>query len=318
MNRNLIALAPLLFGVISGISVAPQNKKNPIQMQRRPALFSSFTVDAQSISEGSVLEHTAFGIPTLLPATQAHYGLSALVQYRGYTALQSASLKLPLWVCEKVTKEQLDPMVDRHSSFKYDPTFPRRYQARLPDYTNSGFDKGHMAPSANHTVSHLQNVETFYWTNVVPQEGGFNSHVWGHLESKIRQVVTSDSPVYIITGPMFYDPAEDPYTLPTFVTNEQVHDGLVEHLTIGSGGVSVPTHLYKIILQEKGNVIRTLAFVFENRSGYIEPSRYNYSDNITSIDWVEERTGIDFFPDLDEQKESQLESNVSENWIKFN
>ncbi len=55
------------------------------------------------------------------------------------------------------------------------------------DYTNSGLDRGHLAPSyamwSRHGAEAMR--KTFIMSNVVPQYPGLNRHVWQNLEERI-------------------------------------------------------------------------------------------------------------------------------------
>lgn len=103
----------------------------------------------------------------------------------------------------------------------------------------------------------------------------------------MRDWAIASRSAYILTGGFFYDPAEE---------NPNTADGIIDYSTIGPGTVAVPTHFYKIVVtQDGGGHARAIAFVAENRR-YSQP--FDFAALIKSIDWIEERTGLNFMPDL--------------------
>ena len=54
-----------------------------------------------------------------------------------------------------------------------------------------------------------------------------------------------------------------------------------------------------------------IAFVLENKSGSKKLSGY-----VESVDFIESKTGIDFFPKMEDKLEQRLEREVNiDNWI---
>jgi DNA/RNA endonuclease G (NUC1) len=131
-----------------------------------------------------------------------------------------------------------------------------------------------------------------------------NQQIWRELEDLTRDWTELRGDSFQITGGMFYDPAEeDPATA----------DGMVEFEQIGPGNVAVPTHFYKIIVAKRPgtNTFEAMAFVAEN-VGHERP--FDFAGLLVSIDWLEDRTGIDFLPNLTAAEEQRLERDVSALW----
>jgi endonuclease G len=63
------------------------------------------------------------------------------------------------------------------------------YKVRPTDYTGSGYDRGHIAPSADRTRNETDNSSTFEMTNMMPQVPELNRGVWGDLEEYCRELV---------------------------------------------------------------------------------------------------------------------------------
>lgn len=244
-----------------------------------------------------------FGRPALEP-TWPHPPTDLVVR-EGYVLEHSSVDKIPLWVCEHVVPGELGGGARRRNRFRPDPLLEGKPRAELSDYRRSGFDRGHQAPAGDQTSSQELNDETFFLSNMVPQVPANNQQVWRELETMVRGWVADGAAAsaWVVTGPMFYDPAED---------DPDTADGLIPFEAIGDDQVSVPTHLYKIVLaQDVDDEWRAVAFVLENR-GYPRP--FDFSRDIQTIDWIEERTGIDFFPDLDPITEPQVEGQPGTLW----
>ncbi len=115
----------------------------------------------------------------------------------------------PNWVSYSLDAAQFGAE-DRCNCFTNDPLvlaagFPT---IRTSDYTNGGFDRGHMMRSADRTLTNLENATTFYLSNVVPQTADLNQGVWASFENFVADLArTSNKEVYIITGPAFTGPA---------------------------------------------------------------------------------------------------------------
>src|SRR5262249_29635414 len=139
----------------------------------------------------------------------------------------------------------------------------------------------------NQKVDEQLRKETFFLSNIAPQVGrNFNQSVWADLEDTVRGWTRKRKETWIITGGMFYDPAEE---------NPSTADGFVNITVIGDDEVEVPTHLFKIVVAKNAaGAWESLAFVYENTS---YPKDEDPENHLQSIDWIEERTGFDFMPD---------------------
>lgn len=146
------------------------------------------------------------------------------------------------WVYERITSESLSGTVDRkNSSFKEDPAIPEPFRSTLSDFKGSGFDRGHLAPAADHTSTQEGMSETFYLSNMSPQNAQFNRGYWASLEKHVRDLTKTYAVVEVFTGPL-YLPEED-------------QDGTkwVRYQVIGKNDVAVPTHFFKVLVLENSS-----------------------------------------------------------------
>jgi DNA/RNA endonuclease G (NUC1) len=243
-------------------------------------------------------DNCLFGAPKV---NTTELGPIIKIYREGYVLGHSSLSRIPFWVCEHSTAQKLEGPADRkNSKFQPDPLLSRQPRSELSDYAGSGYDRGHMAPAGDFKYSQPVMNESFYLSNMVPQYGiTFNRGIWKQLEETVRHWVATREECWIITGPMFYDPLEeDPATA----------DGLVNYETIGDDAVAVPTHLFKIVASKKDGRWEAIAFVFENRR-YSKPYRLDLQR--TTIRWIEDRTGLDFFPD------ASTNPSTAANWEKL-
>ncbi len=247
-----------------------------------------------------VADNCLFGQPAHL--ANIDVGPTQLICRDGYVLEHSSDSKIPLWVCEHCTADELDGSLPRTNPFAPDPKLAPGERSELADYRGSGFDRGHMAPNGNQKVDDRLRIETFFLSNIVPQVGKkFNQSCWADLEGLVRKWAKKRDEVWIITGSMVYDPKEE---------NNSTADGLVDVTVVGDNEVVVPTHLFKIVVGKRGDKWESLAFVFENRS---YPKDEEFKEHLQTIDWIEERVGFDFLPNAkaetgDPSIESKLEA----------
>jgi len=212
-------------------------------------------------------------------------GPTEMIYRKGYVLEHSSADKIPLWVCEHVKKDQLGSDTDRSNKFVADPDL-KGPKSTPADYSGSGYDRGHQAPAGNQGKNQTLQDQTFFMSNIAPQLSKLNRNAWKSLEEQSRTWVKQYGEAWEITGPLFYDPKED---------NASTADGTVSYYTIGKG-VSVPTHFYKIIVVKDGGQWKDIAFVMPNVSTYKAP--YHLEQYIQSVEWIEDRAGLNFMPDV--------------------
>ena len=118
----------------------------------------------------------------------------------GYVLSYNGSTKNPNWVSWELNSSYLGS-APRQDDFRSDSTLPVSVaQASLADYSGSGYDRGHMAPSADRTLTVAANSETFYLTNMVPQAGNNNRGPWAQLEDYSRTLVGQGKELFVISG----------------------------------------------------------------------------------------------------------------------
>lgn len=210
-----------------------------------------------------------------------------IVHHNYYSLSYNESFEQAEWVAYSLTNDQIVSADFKRPYFEKDAKVKTK-SAHYKNYSNSGYDKGHLCPAGDRKFSKLAYDETFLTSNIAPQNHQFNSGIWNRLEQKTRYWATKYKSLYIITGGVLKNNLK----------------------TIGSEKVGVPNYFYKIILDYHEPEIKAIAFLIPHEDS--EKGLYQF---VISIDEIEEMTGIDFFPEIEDNLEEKLEASTSySNW----
>ncbi|NLP58888.1 DNA/RNA non-specific endonuclease [Lutibacter sp. B1] len=212
-----------------------------------------------------------------------------IVQHNYYTLSYNEKYEQAEWVAYNLLKEHISNSDIKRPFFEKDLKV-KTQSAHYKNYKNSGYNKGHLCPAGDRRFSKQAYNETFLTSNVSPQLYEFNAGIWNRLEQKVRYWATKYDKLYVVTGGI--------------LTN-----GLK---TIGTEKVAVPNYFYKIILDYKEPEVKTIAFLFPH-----EESNKPLYKFVTSIDAIEELTGVDFFSELPDDIENKLEKSSNYNRWSF-
>ena len=204
-----------------------------------------------------------------------------ILQRTGYTLSYHPKYLTPQWVAWELTKEETKGNAERNNTFYTDKEIIGT-QANTSDYSNSGYDRGHMAPAGDMKWSKKAMKESFYMSNICPQNHNLNKGDWNELEAKTRTWAKRYGKAYIVCGPIY-------------------HKGKrIEH--IGKNRIAVPHAFFKAILIYQKDTPMAMGFYFENKTNYQKLENY-----LTSINYLEELTGLDFFSALPDDIENYIE-----------
>lgn len=213
---------------------------------------------------------------------------------KGFVIGYSDVYKNPLWVAYRVRGKNLYKNYNRYRFFSAD----KRTHSRVEyyDYSGSGYTRGHLAPASTLYYSFGEDAmrETFLMSNIVPQKYAINAGVWATLEQKERNLAQKiGQEILVISGPIFDN------------HKESLQKCSRKYKTCRDTGIEIPDQFYKIILfpdiKSKNISNKTspkaLAFIVDHRSQERDLRKF-----LVSIDRIEELVKINFFPQLDTQK----------------
>ena len=205
-----------------------------------------------------------------------------IVRHIGYTASYNHTTLCPDWVAWELTADEANGELNGDFSFSRDPQvdFPK---ASREDYSRSGWDKGHMAPRADMRWSLQALEESYFFTNICPQDHEMNSQAWRKIEELTRRMARHHGTVLVVCGPI-YD------------GEEQRH--------IGPDCVHVPDRFYKALAVPTADGWQMVGFVVENSRQSLSPRQYAVSvDSIEALISASRGRATDLFPTLPEEAE---------------
>ena len=205
-----------------------------------------------------------------------------------YTASYNSDLRIPNWVAWQLTGAHAEGKNKRAGvKFQEDMDVPLPRAVDF-DYVRSGYDRGHLCPSADNRWDATAQEQSFLLTNVCPQDHNLNVGDWHELENLCRKWAKTYGSIYIVAGPVLLKG---------------------KHKTIGKNKVTVPEAFFKVVLCMEGEP-KAIGFIYRNESGNRPKSYY-----VNTIDDVERITGIDFFPALPDDVEKAVEATCNlEEW----
>lgn len=188
------------------------------------------------------------------------------VCFEQYGVLYSYDFLVPIASFEKLTKSSVEKSTKLHrvDAFHTETKIPKQFQVSPKDYSNTGFDKGHMSPCDDMPTQNAQ-YESFSMVNMVPQTHHNNAGVWKTLEEKMRTLAKSGD-IYVVSGPIID------------TTNKKLKRGII-----------IPSKLYKAYYQPSTGL-----------SGVYVSYNDTVSENLETFDLKTFKTkyGIDPFPAL--------------------
>ncbi len=245
--------------------------------------------DAGPAAGGPVSAHTALGLPDDSAVGRLDRWLLVKPQF---VSSYDTTRKTPRWVAWRLDASWLGTAT-RATSFRRDAQLPATAgQARDEDFRNSGFDRGHLCPSADRTRTDPDNDATFVFTNVVPQTRASNAGTWATLEDDARGFVQQGKSVMLVAGPVFG------------VTTQNV-----------GSGVPVPLSTFKVAVVFDGPQVGAGAVTTSTRViGVVVPNTASVSgdwrSHRVSVRAIEQLTGLDFLADVPRAVQDVVETRV--------
>ena len=206
-----------------------------------------------------------------------------VITHTAFTVCWNADWNIPNWVAYELLPSETDGDEKRKESFEPDPQVVGERIVHK-DYKNDlGYDRGHIAPAADMKWNKQAMRESFYTSNICPQNHNLNSGDWKHLEEYVRLCANTFGGLWVVSGPIVNG----------------------TDFTIGNDRkIVVPEAFYKVLLVQVDGQHMGIAFVMKNKP---RDGKWSLSHYAVTIDSVESLTGIDFFSDMDDEVEQTFE-----------
>ncbi len=225
--------------------------------------------------------------------------------FRNYSYCYNENYRVSYWVAYPMNKWiQDDHNVGRYGSWMYDPNFSSGVQ---PNWIGGGigpqgYSRGHQIPSEDRQ-NYDSNQQTFYMTNVTPQNQAFNESGWLTLENKVRSWAFASDTLYVVSGCVVSD------------KSKTIRDN-------NGRSVPVPDAYYKVLLRYS----KSSTFGFSGYSAaafYLEHEHNRVTltnEHMMSVDELEKKLGMDFFVNLPDDIENKVEQQNPKNitWWSVN
>jgi len=238
--------------------------------------------------------HLSLGNPTNA-RTDAATPDNYLMVKEQYALSYNRSKGEPVWVSWELSADWLGD-IDRGDDFRVDPDLPADWYRVTPgDYTNSGFDRGHMCPSADRTATAADNSSTFLMTNIIPQAPQLNREPWARFEDYCRTLARKGYRLYIVAG--------------IYGSGGEGSNGPMDSI---KGKISVPSHNYKVIVAipkggRAGDVTAAtpvIALDFPNVVSLVDNK--SWGNFVTTARQIERVAGVKLFTNLPQKVRAGL------------
>jgi endonuclease G len=284
-------LCCFIFALFEGaIAQTLENKiaSTSAQIASLKAAHDSLTSTLEELKFQSVRHQLAqVGLPETASCDEVIY-------HTAYALVYDESYEQAKWVAHLVLPEVASGTEGRTNDFRPDPLIKTgsavdedyALKMKTPDGKTKtegfGYDRGHLAPSADFRYSKKALSESYFYSNMSPQTPGLNRGRWADLEDAMRSAcIAHNTPLFVVTGGVLYP------ELPK--------------LNKGINQVSIPNHYYKVILDLEHT--EAIGFIMPNSKCEFPLSNY-----ACTIDSIEKLTGLNFFHRLADEAEDKLES----------
>jgi endonuclease G len=218
------------------------------------------------------------GLPKLEPGEE-------LIVHPGHMLVYSEKHEQPKWTVHIAATDLTEGSLARIDSFLPDPLV-KTGTAVTADYWYSGYDRGHMVPSADMRWNLEALQATYLYSNIAPQVADLNRGAWAELEDWGRRYVNfSGHRLFVVTGPVLKD------GLPTMQKADRKNE------------VSIPEQFFKVFADLDSDRPKAIAFLMNNAKQEYPPISY-----AVPVDSIEKLTGYDFFSALEDAMEDRIEA----------
>ncbi len=301
MTMNFKTLLVLLFSFLAGLLYAQNLDSELTALEEKLEANEQRKLSILKAIEDLKLKRIQKNLSeTGLPALENG---EELITHSALALVYSEAHEQAKWVAHIITPDIIKGSVFRTNDFRVDPkvasgtAVEEDYFLKYlqPDssyeYDGFGYDRGHLAPSADFRWSQKALSESYFYSNMSPQLPEFNREIWAELENNLRGYIYRhpETQLFVVTGPVLTD------ELPA--VKRSVNK------------VSIPEKFWKVAVDLTNK--KAIGFLIP----HVKAS-YPLESFAVSIDEIEALTGIDFFYQLDDALETSLEQQVEKAvWI---
>ncbi len=190
-----------------------------------------------------------------------------------------------------------DGTLNPECQYPNDPDLPPQYRFATDPFKYSGYDHGHICPSADRLRSNEANYQTFFITNMQPQRNKFNAGLWEKMENQVRTWASNCDTLYVCKGGTI-----------------DMSENILGYIGSGSNRIPVPKYFFMAVLSRSGNSYKAAGFWVEHLNE--DRSNDNLGNYVVNIYELQKLTNIDFFCNLPDDLESTVESQpiVKKDW----
>ena len=218
-----------------------------------------------------------------------------------YSTEWDASKHAQRWSCYQLYESIRNGNTSRYQAdyskgevqYPHDEFLSNEYQLYDDPYWGSGYDHGHICPSADRLCSFEANYQTFFLSNMQPQLNGFNAKVWANMENMVRTWNRNNfrDTLYVCKGGTIDSEAN-----------------IMRYIGSGASRIPVPRYFFMALLCKNTEGYKAMAFWIEHKAGTDDGNALK--QYVISIDELEQLTDIDFFCNLPDDVEERVEKNV--------
>ena len=239
------------------------------------------TLDEHIVLAFLVLTDNLFVVHTV-----ENFGINYCIEWNN-------TLRAQRWTAYRWDKSNSISRTSRTNVWGEDPLIPYSFRTTYDDHRSNGYDRGHMLGSQDRVNSYEANVQTFYYSNMHPQLNGFNGDgIWWNLENRLRNKYNTDKfrdTLYVVKGGTI---GEGQYTM--------------------ARKIPVPKYFFMAVLRKRNDIslnggYAAVGFWMKHE----ENTDTDYEKYATSIDELERLTGLDFFCNLPDAIEKEVEHSYS-------
>lgn len=232
--------------------------------------------------------------------------LNDKVQGINYAVEWDPAIQAQRWCCYQMYDEivkgnarrysgdRQSDIISATSAYPNDEFLPEEYQFTRDPYWGSGFDHGHICPSADRLASSEANRQTFFLTNMQPQANAFNAGIWESMENQVRSWSSTCDTLYVCKGGTI-----------------DAEANIIKYLGSGINKIPVPKYFFMALLAKNSQGYKALGFWVEHRTDIDKTTAL--ASFVVNIRQLEQLTGIDFFCNLPDDTEQRVEALAVEN-----